>query len=144
MNHENEWLYGFAASLKERITILKDAFPADRNLTALKKWRRRKSLLSDSDFSNMLRTLNISMEDYDLAVSDLTERKLKMLYSHVRKQKWYQIHKSLFTKNIQDNRMIWKQRYAFTQNTMFIRFKIIFLNIHSFSQIRPFWPFEII
>ncbi len=101
MNHENEWLYGFAASLKERITILKDAFPADRNLTALKKWRRRKSLLSDSDFSNMLRTLNISMEEYNLAVSDLTERKLKMLYSHVRKQKWYQIHKSLFTKNVQ-------------------------------------------
>ncbi len=101
MNHENEWLYGFATSLKERITILKDVCPIDKNLTALKTWRKRKSLLSDSDFSNMLRTLNISMEDYDLAVSDLTERKLRILYSYVRKQKWYQIHKSLFSQNIQ-------------------------------------------
>ena len=63
------WLYGFATTLQERINILKESFPLDESLSSLNKWCSRKTLLTHGDFNEMLKSLNISKEEFDLGVS---------------------------------------------------------------------------
>lgn len=100
MEYSSQLFYGFATTIQERINILKNKFPKDKNLTALKKWRSRKTLLSDSDFSNMLKKLKFTELEYDIGVAELTEEKLVHLFSYVKKQKWYLMHKLIFTHEI--------------------------------------------
>lgn len=94
------WLYGFATTLQERINILKESFPLDESLSSLNKWCSRKTLLTHGDFNEMLKSLNISKEEFDLGVSELTEDKLKILYHYVKKQKWFQLHNHIFSFNV--------------------------------------------
>lgn len=96
MSTFNEYFYGLATSIKERAEIFKDIFPKDKTLSSLKTWRNRKTLLNDADFNNMLRELNLSFEEFDLAVSELTDKKIRFLYSYVKEQEWYKLHTSLF------------------------------------------------
>ncbi len=92
----NEYLFGYATTMEERIHVLSIS-SENHSLTHLKKWKNRKSLLSDSDFERMLSLRNISEVEYDLAVSPLNESSLRQLFSFVQKQEWYNIHKKIFS-----------------------------------------------
>ena len=96
MTLENEYLFGYATSMEERISIL-DISIENYSLENLKRWRRRKSLLSETDFGNMLKFRNFSEVEYDLAVSTLDEDKLKKLYNFVKYQDWFKLHKKIFS-----------------------------------------------
>lgn len=93
---KNEYLFGYATNMKERIEIL-DTTAANQSLENLKKWKNRKTLLSDSDFRRMLTLRNISETQYDLAVSPLNEISLKKLFSYVKQQEWFKLHKKIFS-----------------------------------------------
>lgn len=92
----NEYLYGYATNMEERIKVL-SITQENQSLSNLKMWRNRKSLLSDSDFKRMLLLKNISEVQYDLAVSPLNEKSLKKLFTYVAKQEWFKIHKKIFS-----------------------------------------------
>lgn len=96
MTLKNEYLFGYATSMKERIAVLS---PSTNNyaLENLKKWKNRKTLLSEDDFQNMLTIKNFSEVQYDLAVSPLNETSLKQLYIFVKKQNWFKLHKKIFS-----------------------------------------------
>lgn len=96
MKLNNEYLYGYATNMEERIKVL-SITEENKTLSNLKKWRNRKSLLSDSDFKHMLAIRNISEIQYDLAVSPLNQSSLKKLFTYVTKQEWFKIHKKIFS-----------------------------------------------
>jgi len=97
MNHlKNEWFLGFATSIRERISVL----PQDEytgNQDGLMKWRQRKTLITDSEFDVMLKHYNLSTKDFNLGITPLTERSLKKLFEFVQTQRWYKIHKEVFS-----------------------------------------------
>lgn len=97
---ENEWIYGFATTIQERIYVLKKFCANLDTSDALHKWRIRKSLLTDEDFHSMLQHLNITEQDYGLGVMELKEEHLKLLYSYVIKQKWFIRHKNILKEDI--------------------------------------------
>lgn len=93
---KNEYLYGYATNMEERIKVL-SITKENQTLSNLKMWRSRKNLLSDSDFKRMLALRNLSEVQYDLAVSPLNETSLKKLFTYVTKQEWFRIHKKIFS-----------------------------------------------
>ena len=80
MTLENEYLFGYATSMEERVSVL-DTTIDNYTLKNLKKWKDRKSLLSEADFQTMLKFKNLSEVQYDLAVSPLNDTSLKKLYT---------------------------------------------------------------
>lgn len=93
---KNEYLFGYATNMAERIKIL-NITSKNQDLLNLKRWKNRKTLLSDSDFQRMLTLRNISESQYDLAVAPLNEFSLKKLFSYVKKQEWFILHKKIFS-----------------------------------------------
>lgn len=96
MKIKNEYLFGYATSMEERVAIL-DITADNYALKNLKKWRCRKSLLSESDFQTMLKFKNLSEVQYDLAVSPLNDTSLRKLYNFVKQQNWFKLHKKIFS-----------------------------------------------
>jgi type 2 lantibiotic biosynthesis protein LanM len=94
---KNEWLFGFATSIKERISVLpQDEYP-DTNLESLTKWQQRKTLITKSDFDTMLEHWKISSQDFNRGITPPTESSLKKLFNFVQGQNWYTLHKGLFS-----------------------------------------------
>lgn len=96
MTLENEYLFGYATSMEERVSVL-DTTIDNYTLKNLKKWKDRKSLLSEADFQTMLKFKNLSEVQYDLAVSPLNDTSLKKLYTFVKQQNWFKLHKKIFS-----------------------------------------------
>jgi len=96
-NLKNEWLLGFATSIKERISVLpQDEYP-NTNLESLTKWQQRKTLITKSDFDAMLEHWKVSPQDFNRGITPPTESSLKKLFHFVQAQDWYTLHKGLFS-----------------------------------------------
>lgn len=74
---KNEWIYGFATSLKERISLLKIYYDNLDTTTSLQAWRKRKTLLTNSQFTSMLKERKITEHEFGLGVMPLEEEQLK-------------------------------------------------------------------
>ena len=101
MENNNEFIFGFATSMAERIQVLaNEKENLCKDTTYLECWRKRRSLLSDEDFEKMLHIRGLSVYHYNLGVKPLNSLSLKKLFLYVKKQNWYILHKSLFEKEI--------------------------------------------
>lgn len=98
MNLRNQWFFGFATSIQERIDLLPSTTNTDNPLDALEHWRLRKTLVDDLNFQTMLRCLKITKKEFNTGVAPLTEASLKILFDYVQQQPWYKLHKKLFVK----------------------------------------------
>lgn len=127
---KNEWIYGFATSLKERISLLKIYYDNLDTTTSLQAWRKRKTLLTNSQFTSMLKERKITEHEFGLGVMPLEEEQLKILFKYVKTQNWYIRHKNFF--NIPA---------SFNQNSLetALRFHIEYMNrqINDYLQNYP-------
>lgn len=93
----NSIVFGYSTTIKERHQLLENDVPDDSQLHYLKKWRKRRSLLSDEDFNLSLNQQGLSKLAFNRGVTPLNESNLKVLFNHVRQQPWYQLHQQLFS-----------------------------------------------
>ncbi len=92
----NSIVFGYSTTIKEQHQLLEKDLPDDPQLHYLKQWRDRRSLLSDEDFNLALAQQGLSKLAFNRGVTPLNESHLKVLFSHVRQQPWYQLHQQLF------------------------------------------------
>lgn len=92
----NEWIYGFATSIRERILLLKDHYKNSDTSPYILAWRKRKTLVSDEKFQLMLDNYKITEEEFGIGIKSLTENDLKILFEYVSTQNWFIRHQELF------------------------------------------------
>ncbi len=64
MTLENEYLFGYATSMEKNVYPFWIQTIDNYTLKNLKKWKDRKSLLSEADFQTMLKFKNLSEVQY--------------------------------------------------------------------------------
>ena len=89
---QNEWLLGFTTNIEERIKILSHKKKESSDVTHYNNWRQRKTLLSETDFDNMLSSRKLNKYKFNNGIAPLNEDDLKELFEFVKKQEWFMLY----------------------------------------------------
>lgn len=91
-----DYYLAMATSIKERSQLLNISAEESQQLTWLKKWRQRKTLVSDAEFQQSLAAQGLTPAQFDCGVQPLQLEDLPKLFSAIEPTDWYQLHQQLF------------------------------------------------
>ncbi|MGX7150717.1 type 2 lanthipeptide synthetase LanM [Enterococcus ureasiticus] len=93
-----ELTYSYATTISERIQCWKDLNVETEDY--LKQWQARKSLLKIADYDKMFQNYHLDEKTFSIGLLPFTEERAQLLLQTVEKNKWFQLHRHLFSVEI--------------------------------------------
>ncbi|MGQ4286372.1 type 2 lanthipeptide synthetase LanM [Bacillus thuringiensis] len=82
--------FALSTTIKERIAVLQESkYQKTSDLTVLKKWRSRRTLLDEEGFQTKLAFENVDIHSFNRGIESLTTEDKKKLFEYVKQEEWF-------------------------------------------------------